>query len=319
MFEPFVARLQMPDYSNAGKAGWVAGSAIAKPEAHKRVQAALQLSRKTHLMEPLKIFAALLALAVLAAAPGAGAPASSGEVDPVLFRRSCLDCPESHFCEYGFPGAPEGAVACVVGGRDKQLLYRRYEAADPPPAPNPRCLNNAAYFQCGPGAEWARGCDASSGDLATPGAASATGMCIPTNGVNTQYFCCQPVGQSNGACGDTYGGTHGRYRCFANANKDAALFQADGVAPRCMFDTGQVVASGGDGYCQVNCFALYTERNNTNGQGIKRSCDLARTGLVDTGNDVCSSDPTDSNVYASYGGLVPLKGYVAACCSPKPA
>ncbi|KAI9034033.1 hypothetical protein DFJ74DRAFT_2166 [Hyaloraphidium curvatum] len=45
-----------------------------------------------------------------------------------VFARSCGECPSSAYCEFGYPGAPEGGVACVQQESDNgHVLYRRYE------------------------------------------------------------------------------------------------------------------------------------------------------------------------------------------------
>ncbi|KAI9030638.1 hypothetical protein DFJ74DRAFT_657204 [Hyaloraphidium curvatum] len=66
---------------------------------------------------PIAVAAVLLLVAGAAASP---APA----VAPV-FRRSCSECEQAYFCEFAFPGAPAGHVACVRYGSSKHL-YRRY-------------------------------------------------------------------------------------------------------------------------------------------------------------------------------------------------
>ncbi|KAI9032390.1 hypothetical protein DFJ74DRAFT_764081 [Hyaloraphidium curvatum] len=70
---------------------------------------------------------AALIIAILAAAAASAAAAPAGTV----FRRACADCPESTYCEYGFPGTPDGAVACTAAATgEARSLYRRYETLE---------------------------------------------------------------------------------------------------------------------------------------------------------------------------------------------
>ncbi|KAI9024265.1 hypothetical protein DFJ74DRAFT_720310 [Hyaloraphidium curvatum] len=66
--------------------------------------------------------AAPLALpALFAAALFAGASAAP------LFARSCAECSFEAFCEFAYPGAPQGSVACVSEAADNlHAIYRRY-------------------------------------------------------------------------------------------------------------------------------------------------------------------------------------------------
>ncbi|KAI9023195.1 hypothetical protein DFJ74DRAFT_767837 [Hyaloraphidium curvatum] len=51
----------------------------------------------------------------------------------VVFRRSCGECGDDSFCEFGFPDAPEGHVACVAhDGENLEHLYRRYDPVGTP-------------------------------------------------------------------------------------------------------------------------------------------------------------------------------------------
>ncbi|KAI9011566.1 hypothetical protein DFJ74DRAFT_304338 [Hyaloraphidium curvatum] len=67
-------------------------------------------------------FAALLALA-------GATPVRGGDGGPshILFARSCSECGQDTFCEFGHPGASEDQVACI-GQKDTDYhsLYRRY-------------------------------------------------------------------------------------------------------------------------------------------------------------------------------------------------
>ncbi|KAI9023455.1 hypothetical protein DFJ74DRAFT_643253 [Hyaloraphidium curvatum] len=46
----------------------------------------------------------------------------------VLFARSCAECAENSFCEFGYPDAPASHVACVTYTvSSPHSLYRRYE------------------------------------------------------------------------------------------------------------------------------------------------------------------------------------------------
>ncbi|KAI9004544.1 hypothetical protein DFJ74DRAFT_774472 [Hyaloraphidium curvatum] len=72
-----------------------------------------------------------LAAAALAgaadAAPQVVSAAAPGNVG--VFRRSCADCDQASYCEYAYPGAPAGSVACVAYPQgDRRGLYRRYFA-----------------------------------------------------------------------------------------------------------------------------------------------------------------------------------------------
>ncbi|KAI9010078.1 hypothetical protein DFJ74DRAFT_772447 [Hyaloraphidium curvatum] len=67
-----------------------------------------------------------LAVAVLLCALSAQALAGPvGTASHVIFKRACGECGESSFCEFGYPGAPDGKVACVSYSGSRNL-YRRY-------------------------------------------------------------------------------------------------------------------------------------------------------------------------------------------------
>ncbi|KAI9029139.1 hypothetical protein DFJ74DRAFT_477449 [Hyaloraphidium curvatum] len=78
---------------------------------------------------------ALCALLLLGPPPLANALPAAAEVDGqetelsgVVFRRSCVECGVQDFCEFAFPGAPDGQVACVDQSKRSSIqnLYRRY-------------------------------------------------------------------------------------------------------------------------------------------------------------------------------------------------
>ncbi|KAI9023196.1 hypothetical protein DFJ74DRAFT_720545 [Hyaloraphidium curvatum] len=82
-------------------------------------------------------------LALLAATCLSSAFAGESAVEPaavpsttepvVVFRRSCGECGDDSYCEFGFPDAPEGHVACVVHDvEDMVHLYRRYDPVGTP-------------------------------------------------------------------------------------------------------------------------------------------------------------------------------------------
>ncbi|KAI9021773.1 hypothetical protein DFJ74DRAFT_643448 [Hyaloraphidium curvatum] len=71
--------------------------------------------------------AALLLTLAVVAAPAAAAPSPQA-----LFRRSCAECDADFFCEFAFPGAREGHVACVAYAPGGRHLYRRYESVFTP-------------------------------------------------------------------------------------------------------------------------------------------------------------------------------------------
>ncbi|KAI9029531.1 hypothetical protein DFJ74DRAFT_765327 [Hyaloraphidium curvatum] len=52
-----------------------------------------------------------------------------------IFSRSCSECDDGMFCEFSFPDAPQGSVACVDYGdsEDFRSLYRRYAGPDKDP------------------------------------------------------------------------------------------------------------------------------------------------------------------------------------------
>ncbi|KAI9021348.1 hypothetical protein DFJ74DRAFT_768965 [Hyaloraphidium curvatum] len=65
----------------------------------------------------------LIAAALAVAAPLTAASPTPGAV----FKRSCSDCDTNSFCEFGYPGTPEGSVACVAETVSRSAgLYRRY-------------------------------------------------------------------------------------------------------------------------------------------------------------------------------------------------
>ncbi|KAI9031109.1 hypothetical protein DFJ74DRAFT_654653 [Hyaloraphidium curvatum] len=74
------------------------------------------------------VYTALLSLLAAVILLVAGAAAAPGGKAPVVFKRSCGECDSAAFCEFAYPNAPEGHVACV-GHADSQHLYRRYEAS----------------------------------------------------------------------------------------------------------------------------------------------------------------------------------------------
>ncbi|KAI9021775.1 hypothetical protein DFJ74DRAFT_670524 [Hyaloraphidium curvatum] len=70
------------------------------------------------------LLASLVAPARSVAVPGGGAAL-------VIYRRGCGECPEEAYCEFGYPGAPEGHVACVANEIEaSHQLYRRYTQLD---------------------------------------------------------------------------------------------------------------------------------------------------------------------------------------------
>ncbi|KAI9027782.1 hypothetical protein DFJ74DRAFT_751238 [Hyaloraphidium curvatum] len=82
----------------------------------------------------MKLLFAVLALGVALAAPALGVPVSTlveradgieGVSTTVVFRRSCGQCADNEFCDYGYPGAPEDHVACVEYASES-ALFRRY-------------------------------------------------------------------------------------------------------------------------------------------------------------------------------------------------
>ncbi|KAI8999922.1 hypothetical protein DFJ74DRAFT_672656 [Hyaloraphidium curvatum] len=65
----------------------------------------------------------LLIAALAVAAPLITASPTPGAV----FKRSCTDCDSKSFCEFAYPGTPEGQVACVSETVSRSAgLYRRY-------------------------------------------------------------------------------------------------------------------------------------------------------------------------------------------------
>ncbi|KAI9029162.1 hypothetical protein DFJ74DRAFT_702985 [Hyaloraphidium curvatum] len=68
-----------------------------------------------------------LAGAALLVAALASSASAAPQGAQVLFARSCGDCAQDAFCEFAYPGTPEGHVACVGAPADLHSLYRRYE------------------------------------------------------------------------------------------------------------------------------------------------------------------------------------------------
>ncbi|KAI9010783.1 hypothetical protein DFJ74DRAFT_772366 [Hyaloraphidium curvatum] len=90
------------------------------------------MSRRSHTAGAFAL-TALLSAAVLAAclgpSPAAAAPTTPADAGAVrvLFARSCGDCGDSSYCEFAYPGAPEGHIACVdADPDDRHVLFRRY-------------------------------------------------------------------------------------------------------------------------------------------------------------------------------------------------
>ncbi|KAI9027012.1 hypothetical protein DFJ74DRAFT_532015 [Hyaloraphidium curvatum] len=74
---------------------------------------------------------------------GTAATVASAAPQPhVVYARSCSDCSETAFCEFGFPGTPEDHVACVqhAGARS---LCKRYDA----PVTYTECAGNQVCCQ----------------------------------------------------------------------------------------------------------------------------------------------------------------------------
>ncbi|KAI9023969.1 hypothetical protein DFJ74DRAFT_767501 [Hyaloraphidium curvatum] len=70
------------------------------------------------------------AAALLLVAPAVHAAPTAGDRGVTLFVRSCSDCLEGSFCEFGHPAATaEAPIACVDHAGDLRSLYRRYAPA----------------------------------------------------------------------------------------------------------------------------------------------------------------------------------------------
>ncbi|KAI9027059.1 hypothetical protein DFJ74DRAFT_753196 [Hyaloraphidium curvatum] len=68
------------------------------------------------------LLTAFLLASVATASVAAPAPGSA-----VSFALECAECPPDAYCEFGYPGAPEGSVACVENAPEAyHSLYRRY-------------------------------------------------------------------------------------------------------------------------------------------------------------------------------------------------
>ncbi|KAI9030618.1 hypothetical protein DFJ74DRAFT_702913 [Hyaloraphidium curvatum] len=72
----------------------------------------------------------LLLAGVLCGAEFAVQGGPVGSPDVHLFVRSCAECLDGTFCEFGHPDAtPDLPLACIAPARDGRALYRRYDAA----------------------------------------------------------------------------------------------------------------------------------------------------------------------------------------------
>ncbi|KAI9026735.1 hypothetical protein DFJ74DRAFT_752225 [Hyaloraphidium curvatum] len=168
-----------------------------------------------------KIASALVLLVALSALV-AGSPVQNAAFARVLFTRSCSSCDDASFCELGFPGTPEGHVACVVhNGHGARSLYRRYVTAEPA-CTDSQAVSWGATVQCATGSSIWRGCDTATGALAPTGATSSPGACYSG--------CCVPVAGLNLICGP-------KHQCVDGTS--AALTITNGVKLSCDPSTGQ--------------------------------------------------------------------------------
>ncbi|KAI9008666.1 hypothetical protein DFJ74DRAFT_688228 [Hyaloraphidium curvatum] len=143
----------------------------------------------------------------------------------VLFRRSCGDCPDTHdLCEFGFPGAPDGSVACVaydVENPDLVSLYKRYAAAD-----DGFCN---ALTTCAPGTTW----DADRGVCQCPDG-------IPVGTVGQTYYA--PL-DADSRCPSIYSGVNavGTYvYSITSGNFDYGLGTTDARPMRYVIRSGSM-------------------------------------------------------------------------------
>ncbi|KAI9011557.1 hypothetical protein DFJ74DRAFT_645557 [Hyaloraphidium curvatum] len=153
--------------------------------------------------------------------------ASSGAV----FARSCGECPDTHFCEYGYDGTPTDSVACVPATA-RHDLYRRYAATESA-CTDAQALAAGATVVCATGAFFFRGCDVATGANAAVDATSSTGLCA------TSQLCCIPPAAFQAAfCA-------GKKMCVDGTA--IALAVTEGVRRTCDPSTGQV--DNGTGSC----------------------------------------------------------------------
>ncbi|KAI9006518.1 hypothetical protein DFJ74DRAFT_393783 [Hyaloraphidium curvatum] len=84
-------------------------------------------SHRHHRRKTMKVVAFYMLLSAVAAAVLTSASAAPSAAHAV-FLRSCSDCGPEEFCEFAYPGAPAGSVACLKY-RSTVHLYRHYDDA----------------------------------------------------------------------------------------------------------------------------------------------------------------------------------------------
>ncbi|KAI9033520.1 hypothetical protein DFJ74DRAFT_652719 [Hyaloraphidium curvatum] len=140
---------------------------------------------------PAAVAVSLLAAFSFFAAAASASPAPMLDNGDVIYRRSCSECAEASFCEYGYPKGPKDSVACVSynAAAGPRALYRRYTSPTNGACPNSDILGAYPTSKlCDGGAAQYTACHMGTGHPTATGSTTTSGVCYTTSGAT----CCVP-------------------------------------------------------------------------------------------------------------------------------